>query len=131
MSSLHESVIYLSCMSMYMFSQDWLTTSARMIALSGHPVEWVTPLGMPVVQPYHKPISKSVSFMLIRITYVHIKHYIIINSIFHVCYLSSSYLQRFNISKNRTRLTLLVLPTQSNRRMQCHPTLSIPWTPPT
>jgi DNA-directed RNA polymerase len=40
--------------------QDWLTTSARMIALAGHPVQWITPLGMPVVQPYHRPISKQI-----------------------------------------------------------------------
>ena len=35
--------------------QDWFVTSAcMMIAKAGHPVEWITPFGMPVVQPYHK-----------------------------------------------------------------------------
>ncbi|XP_018522792.1 LOW QUALITY PROTEIN: DNA-directed RNA polymerase, mitochondrial [Lates calcarifer] len=34
--------------------QDWLTESARLISKSGHTVEWVTPLGLPIVQPYHR-----------------------------------------------------------------------------
>lgn len=37
--------------------QIWLTESARLIAKSGRTVEWVTPLGLPIVQPYHR--SKS------------------------------------------------------------------------
>ncbi|XP_077082544.1 DNA-directed RNA polymerase, mitochondrial [Siphateles boraxobius] len=34
--------------------QEWLTESARLIARSGRTVEWVTPLGLPIVQPYHR-----------------------------------------------------------------------------
>nr|XP_056700351.1 DNA-directed RNA polymerase, mitochondrial [Euleptes europaea] len=34
--------------------QNWLTESARLIAKSGRTVEWVTPLGLPVIQPYHR-----------------------------------------------------------------------------
>lgn len=34
--------------------QDWLTESARHISKSGHAVEWVTPLGLPIIQPYHR-----------------------------------------------------------------------------
>ncbi|XP_032381991.1 DNA-directed RNA polymerase, mitochondrial isoform X1 [Etheostoma spectabile] len=34
--------------------QDWLTESARLISKSGHTVEWVTPLGLPIIQPYHR-----------------------------------------------------------------------------
>ncbi|KAK6174925.1 hypothetical protein SNE40_013482 [Patella caerulea] len=35
--------------------QEWLRTSARALAMeSNQPVEWVTPLGLPIVQPYHK-----------------------------------------------------------------------------
>ncbi|XP_051978328.1 DNA-directed RNA polymerase, mitochondrial [Xyrauchen texanus] len=34
--------------------QDWLTESARLIAKSGRTVEWVTPLGLPIIQPYHR-----------------------------------------------------------------------------
>lgn len=35
--------------------QDWLTMSAHTISnLCQRPVEWITPLGLPVLQPYHK-----------------------------------------------------------------------------
>uniref|UniRef100_A0A1A8S093 DNA-directed RNA polymerase n=1 Tax=Nothobranchius rachovii TaxID=451742 RepID=A0A1A8S093_9TELE len=34
--------------------QDWLTESARLISKSGRTVEWVTPLGLPIIQPYHR-----------------------------------------------------------------------------
>ncbi|KAI3368300.1 hypothetical protein L3Q82_008012 [Scortum barcoo] len=40
--------------------QDWLTESARLISKSGHTVEWVTPLGLPIIQPYHRTRSKVV-----------------------------------------------------------------------
>uniref|UniRef100_A0A6Q2XNU6 DNA-directed RNA polymerase n=1 Tax=Esox lucius TaxID=8010 RepID=A0A6Q2XNU6_ESOLU len=40
--------------------QDWLTESARLISKSGHTVEWVTPLGLPVIQPYHRPRTQLV-----------------------------------------------------------------------
>nr|XP_044991020.1 DNA-directed RNA polymerase, mitochondrial isoform X2 [Jaculus jaculus] len=33
--------------------QHWLTQSARLISQAGWAVEWVTPLGVPVIQPYH------------------------------------------------------------------------------
>ena len=36
--------------------QEWFADSAHMIAKAGHLVEKVTPLGMPVVQPYHKEV---------------------------------------------------------------------------
>lgn len=31
---------------------DWLTACARVIAAEDKPVQWVTPLGLPIVQPY-------------------------------------------------------------------------------
>lgn len=38
--------------------QDWLTLCARLIASTGgQNVEWITPLGMPVVQPYNQERS--------------------------------------------------------------------------
>nr|DBA28382.1 TPA: hypothetical protein GDO54_008760 [Pyxicephalus adspersus] len=40
--------------------QHWLTESARMISKSGSTVEWVTPLGLPIIQPYHR--SRNVAF---------------------------------------------------------------------
>ena len=42
-------------------SQDWLASSARKVGLAGRPMEWLTPLGLPVVQPYHKMSTKLVS----------------------------------------------------------------------
>ncbi|KAK1896660.1 DNA-directed RNA polymerase mitochondrial [Dissostichus eleginoides] len=33
--------------------QEWLTESAKLISKAGHSVQWVTPLGLPVIQPYH------------------------------------------------------------------------------
>ncbi|XP_054160860.1 DNA-directed RNA polymerase, mitochondrial-like [Oppia nitens] len=39
--------------------QDWFTDCARQISkVYEKPVEWVTPLGFPVVQPYHKAKTK-------------------------------------------------------------------------
>ncbi|NXX08496.1 RPOM protein, partial [Larus smithsonianus] len=37
--------------------QNWLTESAKLIAQSGRTVEWVTPLGLPIVQPYYRTRS--------------------------------------------------------------------------
>ncbi|NWY05048.1 RPOM protein, partial [Nothoprocta ornata] len=37
--------------------QHWLTESAKLIAKSGQTVEWVTPLGLPIVQPYYRAKS--------------------------------------------------------------------------
>ncbi|KAF1431823.1 DNA-directed RNA polymerase, mitochondrial, partial [Spheniscus magellanicus] len=37
--------------------QNWLTESAKLIAQSGRTVEWVTPLGLPIVQPYYRSRS--------------------------------------------------------------------------
>ncbi|NXD85898.1 RPOM protein, partial [Halcyon senegalensis] len=37
--------------------QHWLTESAKLIAQSGQTVEWVTPLGLPIVQPYYRSRS--------------------------------------------------------------------------
>uniref|UniRef100_A0A8C5LN70 DNA-directed RNA polymerase n=1 Tax=Leptobrachium leishanense TaxID=445787 RepID=A0A8C5LN70_9ANUR len=34
--------------------QLWLTESARMISRSGNTVAWMTPLGLPIIQPYHR-----------------------------------------------------------------------------
>lgn len=34
--------------------QRWLTESANLISHAGWPVEWVTPLGIPIIQPYHR-----------------------------------------------------------------------------
>lgn len=39
----------------YTLFQDWFTECARVISQScGQSVEWITPLGLPVVQPYNR-----------------------------------------------------------------------------
>ena len=38
------------------------------MSLAGRPMEWLTPLGLPVVQPYHKASAKSVSEPKLNIT---------------------------------------------------------------
>ena len=48
------------CVILVFFLQDWFTASARAIAKSGQPVQWITPLGLPVVQPYHHRYAKQV-----------------------------------------------------------------------
>ena len=42
--------------------QKWFSVQAKKIAASGEPVSWVTPLGLPVIQPYHKTRQKQVDF---------------------------------------------------------------------
>ncbi|XP_025031948.1 DNA-directed RNA polymerase, mitochondrial, partial [Python bivittatus] len=37
--------------------QNWLTESAWLISKIGQTVEWVTPLGLPIIQPYHRKKS--------------------------------------------------------------------------
>uniref|UniRef100_A0A670XVM4 DNA-directed RNA polymerase n=1 Tax=Pseudonaja textilis TaxID=8673 RepID=A0A670XVM4_PSETE len=39
--------------------QNWLTESAWLISKTGQTVEWVTPLGLPIIQPYHNKKSMS------------------------------------------------------------------------
>lgn len=36
------------------YPQHWLNESASLISHAGWPVEWVTPLGIPIIQPYHR-----------------------------------------------------------------------------
>ncbi|XP_053490476.1 DNA-directed RNA polymerase, mitochondrial [Ictalurus furcatus] len=53
--------------------QDWLTESARLIAKSGSTVEWVTPLGLPIVQPYHRTrnhvLKSNIQFLSLQISH--------------------------------------------------------------
>ncbi|XP_048108614.1 DNA-directed RNA polymerase, mitochondrial isoform X2 [Alosa alosa] len=53
--------------------QDWLTESARLIAKSGSTVEWVTPLGLPIVQPYHRirnqMLKSNIQFLSLQISH--------------------------------------------------------------
>ncbi|XP_030640261.1 DNA-directed RNA polymerase, mitochondrial [Chanos chanos] len=53
--------------------QDWLTESARLISKSGSTVEWVTPLRLPIVQPYHRTrnqvLKSNIQFMGLQISH--------------------------------------------------------------
>nr|XP_055073574.1 DNA-directed RNA polymerase, mitochondrial [Misgurnus anguillicaudatus] len=53
--------------------QDWLTESARLIAKSGRTVEWVTPLGLPIVQPYHRMKNQMLKSAMQNLN-IHIGH---------------------------------------------------------
>lgn len=49
--------------------QRWLTESANLISHAGWPVEWVTPLGIPIIQPYHRESKIQVKGGLQSITF--------------------------------------------------------------
>ncbi|KAJ8374547.1 hypothetical protein SKAU_G00051270 [Synaphobranchus kaupii] len=53
--------------------QDWLTESAKMIAKSGNTVEWVTPLGLPIIQPYHRTknqvLKSNIQFLNLQVSH--------------------------------------------------------------
>ncbi len=38
---------------------QWLSLCARVVAKADKPVQWTTPLGLPVVQPYRKKVSTA------------------------------------------------------------------------
>ncbi|XP_061681216.1 DNA-directed RNA polymerase, mitochondrial [Syngnathoides biaculeatus] len=53
--------------------QDWLTESARLISKAGHTVQWVTPLGLPIIQPYHRTrnhvIKSTMQYLNLQISH--------------------------------------------------------------
>uniref|UniRef100_A0A671SGJ4 DNA-directed RNA polymerase n=1 Tax=Sinocyclocheilus anshuiensis TaxID=1608454 RepID=A0A671SGJ4_9TELE len=53
--------------------QEWLTESAKLIAMSGKTVEWVTPLGLPIVQPYHRIKNQTLKGSMQNLS-IHISH---------------------------------------------------------
>lgn len=48
-----------------------MTISAAQIALTGNCVDWVTPLGLPVIQPYHRETTESISTPLQTVSSSH------------------------------------------------------------
>ena len=50
--------------------KDWLTSCAREVASMGQPLTWITPMGLPVVQPYRRQDSVIVHTVLQNITIV-------------------------------------------------------------
>ena len=68
-----DTFLFSVCLSLSVFpsvffvvSQDWLAASGRKVALAGHPMEWLTPLGLPVVQPYHKKVREEVRVFILH-----------------------------------------------------------------
>jgi len=45
-------------------TMNWLAASARLIASTGQPVSWMTPIGVPAVQPYRKKQSYLIVTLL-------------------------------------------------------------------
>lgn len=44
--------------------KEWLATCARLVALQNQPMSWITPLGLPVVQPYRRNNALIVKTLL-------------------------------------------------------------------
>lgn len=47
---------------------DWLGHCAQLVSSQGQVVSWITPMGLPVIQPYRKPATHTVRTMLQSIT---------------------------------------------------------------
>jgi DNA-directed RNA polymerase, mitochondrial len=47
---------------------DWLGQCAAIVASSGHAMSWITPLGLPVVQPYRRQKRHVVKTLLQTVT---------------------------------------------------------------
>lgn len=64
--------IFLSIEEMFTATQqiqNWFTNCAELITkVLGKPVEWVTPVGLPVIQPYHRKVSIRGSSSLVLLT---------------------------------------------------------------
>eukprot|EP01041_Mallomonas_annulata_P008967 gene8967-18555_t len=50
---------------------DWLANCAKLVAEEGHTMSWITPLGLPVIQPYRQETSYTVQTLLQKVTLVH------------------------------------------------------------
>ena len=49
-------------------SKTWLTDCARLISQHGHPVAWISPIGVPVIQPYRQQRSRTVVTVMQTVT---------------------------------------------------------------
>jgi DNA-directed RNA polymerase, mitochondrial len=49
-------------------TMNWLTTCARLITQHDYPVAWISPIGVPVVQPYRQKRSATVVTLLQTVT---------------------------------------------------------------
>ena len=49
-------------------TKSWLTECARLISQQGHPVAWVSPIGIPAIQPYRQKRSRLIITALQSVT---------------------------------------------------------------
>jgi DNA-directed RNA polymerase, mitochondrial len=45
-------------------TMNWLTTCARMISQHGYPVAWISPIGLPAIQPYRQKKTATLVTLL-------------------------------------------------------------------
>lgn len=53
-------------------TMSWLTTCARLISQQGYPVAWISPIGLPAIQPYRQKKSATLVTLLQTITLTHV-----------------------------------------------------------
>jgi DNA-directed RNA polymerase len=51
-------------------TMKWLTTCAKMISQHGYPVAWISPIGIPAIQPYREKRSATLVTLLQTVTLV-------------------------------------------------------------
>ena len=51
-------------------TKGWLTECARLISQHGHPVAWISPIGIPAVQPYRQKRSRTVLTVMQSVTLI-------------------------------------------------------------
>lgn len=49
-------------------TMNWLTQCARMISQHGYPVAWISPIGLPAIQPYRQKKSATLVTLLQTVT---------------------------------------------------------------
>ena len=51
-------------------TMNWLTTCARLITQQGYPVAWISPIGLPAIQPYRQSKQSTLVTLLQMVTLV-------------------------------------------------------------
>jgi DNA-directed RNA polymerase len=49
-------------------TMNWLTTCARLISRHGYPVAWISPIGLPAIQPYRRKTSATLVTLMQTVT---------------------------------------------------------------
>jgi DNA-directed RNA polymerase, mitochondrial len=51
-------------------TMNWLTTCARLISQHGYPVAWISPIGLPAIQPYRQSKAATLVTLMQTVTLV-------------------------------------------------------------